>query len=110
MDFKSVEEKWKRKWEEAKVFQTDFSEKDKFFTSLVIPYANGDLHIGHGFTFTRTDAYARFKRMQGYNTLLAMGIHATGQPILGSLERLRRGDEIQVKTFKEYGATEEDMK
>lgn len=109
MNFKKIEKKWQSRWEEAKIFEANVNERKKFFTSLVIPYVNADLHIGHAFTYTRTDAYARFKRMQGYNTLLAMGFHATGEPILGAIERLKNGEEIQIQTFKMYGATDKDL-
>ncbi|MBI2547397.1 MAG: leucine--tRNA ligase [Candidatus Aenigmarchaeota archaeon] len=111
MDFKKVEKKWREKWSKSKIFETDVDQKKKkFFTSIVIPYVNGRPHIGHSFTNTRTDVYARFKRMQGFNTLLAVGFHATGEPIVGAVERLKKGDKTQIETFKMYGATDKDIK
>ncbi len=110
MDFKKIESKWQNKWAKAKIFEADVDRKrKKFFTSIVIPYVNGRPHIGHTFTYTRTDVYARFKRMQGFNTLLAVGFHATGEPILGAIERLQEGDKSQKETFKAYGATDRDI-
>lgn len=110
MDFRKIEKKWQKIWEKKRVFETNPSKKKKFFTSLVIPYVNGNLHIGHSFTFTRTDVFARYKRMQGFNTLLAQGFHATGEPILGAIDRLREGDESQMSTFRTFGATDRDLK
>ncbi|MEM7826009.1 MAG: leucine--tRNA ligase [Candidatus Aenigmatarchaeota archaeon] len=111
VNFRRIEKKWQAKWEEAKIFEANVEpNKEKFFSSLVIPYVNADLHIGHAFTYSRTDAYVRFKRMQGYNALLAMGFHATGEPILGAIERLKTGEEIQAQTFKMFGAKDEDLK
>src|SRR3989338_10045688 len=108
--FIKIEKKWQKKWERAGIFETDIDrKKKKFFTSLIIPYVNGRMHIGHSYTFTRTDIYARFKRMQGYNTLLAQGFHATGEPILGAIERLKKNDESQISTFKLFGATGRDI-
>ena len=108
--FIKIEKKWQKKWERAGIFETDIDrKKKKFFTSLIIPYVNGRMHIGHSYTFTRTDIYARFKRMQGYNTLLAQGFHATGEPIVGAIERLKNGDKSQTETFRMFGATEKDM-
>jgi leucyl-tRNA synthetase len=108
--WKKIERKWQAKWEKAKIFEANVdTKKKKFFTSLVIPYVNGNLHVGHSFTFTRNDVYARFKRMQGFNTLLAAGFHATGEPILGTIERLKKHDKNQIETFKLYGATDKDI-
>lgn len=110
MDFKALDKKWQKRWEKAKIFETNVSKEKKFFTSMVIPYVNGNWHIGHSYTFTRSDAYARFKRMQGFNTLLAQGFHATGEPILGAVERLKENDGSQISTFKLFGATDRDLK
>lgn len=108
MDLKKIEKKWQKQWESKKLFEANPAGK-KFFTSLIIPYVNGDIHIGHGFTYSRCDCYARFKRMQGLNVLLAQGFHATGEPILGAIERLRKGDKSQIETVKMYGATDSDI-
>jgi len=109
MDFRKVEKKWQKTWEKKSINEADITKQKKFFTSLVIPYVNGNIHIGHSFTYVRTDALARLKRMQGYNTLLAQGFHATGEPILGAIERLRKNDESQIATFKAFGATDKDL-
>ncbi len=110
MDFRKIEKKWQQKWKKAKLFEANPQKgKKKFFSSIVIPYVNGNAHIGHCFTYTRTDIYARYKRMQGYNTLLACGFHATGEPILGTVERLKKGDKSQADTFKLFGATDKDI-
>ncbi len=109
IDFKKVEKKWQAAWEKKRIFEANVDKNKKFFTSLIIPYVNGDIHIGHSFTYSRTDSYARFKRMQGYNVLLAQGFHATGEPIVGAIERLQKGDESQIDTMKLYGATDKDI-
>ena len=110
MDFKKIEQKWQTKWDKAKIFEANVDKKKKkFFTSNIIPYVNGNIHIGHSFTYTRVDAYARFKRMQGFNTCLAQGFHATGEPIIGTVKRLKKGDKDQIETFKVYGASDKDI-
>ena len=111
INWRKIERKWQTKWEKARIFEANVDPKrKKFFTSLIIPYVNSDLHIGHAFTYTRNDAYARFKRMQGFNVLLASAFHATGEPILGTIERLKKHDKTQIETFKLYGVSEKDMK
>ena len=110
IDFIKIEKKWQKKWESKKVFAANIDKKrKKFFTSNVVPYVNGDLHIGHTYTYTRTDVYARFKRMQGFNVLLAQGFHATGEPIVGTVERLKKNDMSQIETYKMFGASDKDI-
>ncbi|RLI98990.1 MAG: leucine--tRNA ligase [Candidatus Aenigmatarchaeota archaeon] len=108
-NFKRIERKWQKRWEKARIFEANPSKKPKFFITFPIPYLNGSMHIGAAFTALRCDSYARFKRMQGFNVLFPQGFHATGEPILGAIERLKKGDKIQAETFKLYGASERDL-
>ncbi|MDR0911605.1 MAG: leucine--tRNA ligase [Methanobrevibacter sp.] len=88
----SIEEKWQKKWEEAKLFQVNPDEREKIFVNVAYPYPSGAMHIGHGRTYTVPDVYARFKRMQGYNVLFPMGWHVTGAPVIGIAKRIREKD------------------
>jgi len=107
---RDIEQKWQGKWERARIFEANPSKAKKFFITFPYPYVNGAPHIGHSFSAFRTDSYARFKRMQGYNVMFPQGFHATGEPILGVVERLRKGDQAQIETFKLSGATDADIK
>ncbi len=110
VNFREIEKKWQEVWEKEKVFEADVdSSKPKFFITFPYPYVNGAPHIGHGYSFLRTDAYARYKRMRGFNVLFPQGFHATGEPIVGVWERLRNNDEKQIATLKKSGATDEDI-
>ncbi len=110
VDFKKIAEKWQKKWQEARIFEADVDKKKKkFFITFPYPYVNGSPHIGHGYSFLRTETYARFKRMQGYNVLFPQGFHATGEPILGVCERLRKGDKLQERTLLKSGASKKDI-
>lgn len=106
---KQTEEKWRKKWEQAKIFQADpDTKRKKCFVTFPFPYMNGPLHVGHGFTASRVDAYARFKRMQGYNVLFPWAWHWTGQPLAGASERVRCGDQQFVKALREIDGVSED--
>ena len=109
---KQIEHKWQAKWEAAHLFEADPDPKrKKIMVTFPYPYMNGPLHVGHAFTASRVDAYARFKRMQGYNVLWPWGWHWTGQPLLGASQRVARGDEAFIKVLREVDdVPEEDLK
>ena len=109
---RQLEEKWRKKWEDAKIFEADPDPtKEKCFITFPFSYMNGPLHVGHGFTATRVDSYARFKRMQGYNVLFPWAWHWTGETIAGASERVKNGDETLIRAFREMdGVSEENLK
>lgn len=82
-NFKEIESKWQKYWDENKTFKTDtydFS-KPKFYALDMFPYPSGvGLHAGHPEGYTATDIVSRMKRMQGYNVLHPMGFDSFGLP------------------------------
>jgi len=52
---------------------------------------------------------ARFRKMQGFNVLFPFAFHATGEPIVGATERLKKGDPIQKKILLNSGVSEKDI-
>jgi len=113
MEFlKRIEEKWQQAWEQAKIFEADPQPgKPKCFVTFPYPYMNGPLHMGHAFTATRVDVYARFKRMQGYNVLFPWAWHWTGETIAGASERIKQGDQSFIKPLLEIdGVPKKELK
>ncbi len=100
MDFTSVEQKWRKKWADAKVFESDPTEKKKKYITAAFPYPNSPQHIGHGRTYTTADVYARYLRMKGYNVLFPMAFHVTGTPILAMAKRIAAKDEDVLGVFE----------
>lgn len=108
IDWNGIEEKWRKKWQESKDFETDPNSKEKKFITVAYPYPNSPQHIGHGRTYTLADVHARFLRMKGYNVLFPMGFHYTGTPILGMAKRVQAGDRELIQNFRELYHVPED--
>ncbi|NBJ16777.1 MAG: valine--tRNA ligase [Dehalobacter sp. 4CP] len=74
-----VEEKWYQYWEQNGFFTPKVEPEQNPF-SIVMPPPNvtGSLHLGHAMDNTLQDILARYKRMQGYNTLWLPGTDHAG--------------------------------
>ena len=76
-----IEKKWQEKWAADGLYHSDINPKKKKHYSLtMLPYPSGNLHIGHWYAMTPSDARARFLRMHGFNVLFPMGFDAFGLP------------------------------
>ena len=81
-DFKAVEAKWQKIWEEKNVFaaSNDYT-RPKYYALVEFPYPSGQgLHVGHPRSYTALDIVARKRRLEGYNVLYPMGWDAFGLP------------------------------
>ena len=76
-----IDSKWQQRWEaEAQHHVADDDPRPKWYALTMFPYPSGDLHIGHWYAMSPSDAHARFMRMRGYNVLHPMGFDAFGLP------------------------------
>lgn len=105
----SIVDKWQKTWDEKKIFNPEPDSRKKFFVNFPFPYVNGNLHLGHLFSFMRLDVMARYKRMKDYNVLFPQGYHATGQPIIAAASLIKEKDEKQIKILKSMGITDEEI-
>jgi leucyl-tRNA synthetase len=76
-----IEPKWQARWEQDNLYHANIDpSRPKHYALTMLPYPSGDLHIGHWYAMTPSDARARFMRMNGYNVLFPMGFDAFGLP------------------------------
>jgi leucyl-tRNA synthetase len=76
-----VEPKWQAYWEKDGLYHADIDPtRSKHYALTMLPYPSGDLHIGHWYAMTPSDARARFMRMRGYNVMFPIGFDAFGLP------------------------------
>lgn len=80
-DFKKIEKRWKDFWDKQGFFKVDTNNTErKFYYLNMFPYPSGVLHVGHGRNYIIGDAFARYKKMRGFNVLNPMGFDAFGLP------------------------------
>ncbi|MEI6630678.1 MAG: class I tRNA ligase family protein, partial [Actinomycetota bacterium] len=87
-----IEQRWQNYWQDNHTFDAPnpagpladpagVANRAKLFVLDMFPYPSGaGLHVGHPLGYIGTDVYARFKRMQGYNVLHALGYDSFGLP------------------------------
>jgi leucyl-tRNA synthetase len=76
----AVEAKWQARWAERHTNEPDLDRaKRPFYNLMMFPYPSAEgLHVGNMFAFTGSDAYGRFKRLQGYDVFEPIGFDAFG--------------------------------
>jgi leucyl-tRNA synthetase len=112
MDYEpqSLEGEWRERWAEQGAYEVDPDSPDPTFITVPYPYPSGGMHIGHARTYTVPDVYARYRRLQGDDVLFPIAWHVTGTPIVGAVERLKKGEADQLSVLRDtYGVPEETL-
>ncbi len=84
----SVEEKWRKKWEESGTFVANVeTEKPLYIILLPPPNVTGILHLGHVLNMTIQDVFIRIHKMQGFEVLWLPGTDHAGIATQNVVER-----------------------
>lgn len=76
-------------WGELKIHEKEPDpSKPKFLLTFPYPYMNALLHLGHAFSCSKVEFFARYKRQKGFNVLFPFGFHCTGMPICAAAKKL----------------------
>ena len=77
-----LETAWGERWESAGTYAFDRTAQrhEVFSIDTPPPTVSGSLHVGHVFSYTHTDAVARFQRMRGKAVFYPMGWDDNGLP------------------------------
>ena len=100
-NFKEKEVKWMNYWLDNKIYQFKEDEREVFSIDTPPPTVNGNIHIGHIFSYTQTEMLARYKRLRGYNVFYPFGFDDNGLPSerLVEKEQGKRAHEIGREEF-----------
>lgn len=107
-DFKNIEKKWQKVWEEKKLYSPDFKnikKKDKFYNLFMFPYPSAEgLHAGHAFSATGSDVFGRFMRMNGKTVFQPMGYDSFGIHSENYAIKINEDPKkVVVRTTKHFG-------
>jgi methionyl-tRNA synthetase len=79
------------------------SKKRNILITSALPYANGDIHLGHLVEYIQTDIWVRFQKLIGNNCYYMCADDTHGTPIMLSAAKQKiTPEELIQKTYQEH--------
>ncbi len=72
----------------------------KFLVTSALPYANGDLHLGHMLEHIQSDIWVRSLRKLGHECVYICATDAHGTPIMLSAEKQNKSPEALIEQYR----------
>ena len=108
-DHQKTEEKWQKKWADARLGEVEPDNRQKFFLIFAYPGVSGYLHVGHMRGYTYSDVICRYKKMKGFNVLFPVGTHATGNLSYAFAKKVEREDADTLASLKANGCPDDEI-
>ncbi|MEZ4870246.1 MAG: leucine--tRNA ligase [Caldilineaceae bacterium] len=104
-----VEPKWQQRWAAQGLYDTvEDPQRPKWYALTMLPYPSGNLHVGHWYAMTPSDAAARWRRMNGYNVFFPPGFDAFGLPAENAA--IKNNIHPKIWTYANIAKMREQMK
>jgi len=86
------------------------ADKRKIVVTSALPYANGDIHLGHLVEYLQTDFWVRFQKMRGHDCVYVCADDTHGTPIMIRAraegitpeELIARSHAVHLKDFTDF--------
>ncbi len=105
----AIEPAWQARWEADGLYRARIdTTRPKWYALTMLPYPSGNLHIGHWYAMTPSDARARYLRMRGYNVLFPMGFDAFGLPAENAA--IKDGIHPMIRTYDNINRMRDQLK
>ncbi len=79
-DFAAIEEKWRARWEQQRLYQVDLRQAPRpYYNLMMFPYPSAEgLHVGNVYAYVGSDIHGRWMAMQGYDVFEPIGFDSFG--------------------------------
>jgi valyl-tRNA synthetase len=99
-DHIAVEKDAYQRWVQAGYFKAQDSSKPPFTLVIPPPNVTGRLHLGHAWDTALQDIIARFKRMQGFDTLWLPGMDHAGIATQAKIDARLKEEGLQPRSME----------
>src|SRR3989344_8206078 len=90
-NYKEAESRLRKRWESKEIFKFDSKSKAPVYSiDTPPPTVSGKMHLGHAFSYSQQDFFARYHRMKGENVFYPFGTDDNGLPTERLIEKMKK--------------------